>query len=80
MQIFTPKKAYGVTYRDKNKKRKVVIEVFVAAEAEYFRVGHISLRVADCVNFGSVEEFSEQRIDPQQHIRTDACEEIQLTQ
>ena len=56
----------------KNKKRKEVIEIFVAAEAEYFRVGHIALRVADRVDFGSVEEFSEQRIDPQQHIRTDA--------
>ncbi len=50
----------------------MVIEIFVAAEAEYFRVGNIALRVADRVDFCSVEEFAEQKIDPVQSARTDS--------
>lgn len=30
------------------------------------------MRIADCVDYYSVEEFAEQKIDPAQHIRTDA--------
>jgi len=55
-----------------DRKRKSVIEVIVAAEAEHFHIGNVAMRVAERVDYGSIEEFAEQKVDPQQKFKTDA--------
>lgn len=53
-------------------RRKDQIEVLVLAEAERFHIGSIALKKMDWVDYGTIQEFVEARVENnKQHFRTD---------
>lgn len=70
-----PKKRLGKRLGRKpkgGKRKKDQIEVLVLAEAERFHVGSIALKKLDWVDYGTIQEFVEARVEPnKQQFRTD---------
>src|SRR5579885_3412622 len=52
--------------------RKTITEVLILVEAERFHAGNVAMRALDSLSFGSVGEFIEERVEPDQWFRTDA--------
>jgi transposase-like protein len=77
-EVEQPKKRLGKRLGRKPKggrKRKDQIEVLVLAEAEHFHVGSIALKKLDWVNYGTIQEFVEERVEPnKQSFRTDKAQ------
>ena len=65
------KKPWGRKGRS-SQPRKKVVEVFVMAEAEHFHIGNVSMKVADRVDYQSIEEFAEKNSEPGQYYCADA--------
>lgn len=65
------KKPWGLK-KPQGGKRKTIVEVLILAEAERFHAGNVAMRALERLDYYSVGEFIEERVDPGQWFRADA--------